>query len=163
MMHELSISAPALVAAAGLFPLRVACWFSPATTLPPATSKMSRSMAPSRALLKAFQETQAPSRQCRRFLSSSQASFTRRPALANALDHPSRHQPLVQKRFKYKSVEEARSRYQIGVGKHNPSRHPLPLAESARDANSARTAALFLESTCAIRCDGRRPDLVLRT
>ncbi|KAL1856269.1 Cu-binding protein [Diaporthe australafricana] len=75
---------------------------------------MSRSMAPSRALLKAFQETQIPSRQCRRFLSSSQASFTRRPALASTLDQPSRHQPLVQKRFKYKSVDEAKSRYQIG-------------------------------------------------
>lgn len=122
---ELLISVPALVASVGVFHpssgvklLVVTLLFCTCNSSPPtASNNMSRSIAPSRALLKAFQETQVPSRQCPRFLSSSQASFTRRPTPTSGPDQSSRHQPLVQKRFKYKSVEEARSRYQIGVGK----------------------------------------------
>jgi protein SCO1/2 len=53
-----------------------------------------------------------PARECRRFLSSN-ASSARRPA---AVPRCSRqHQPLVQKRLKYKTVEEAKSRYRSGV------------------------------------------------
>ncbi|KAK7743886.1 Cu-binding protein [Cytospora paraplurivora] len=76
---------------------------------------MSRSVAPSRALLRSLQEVQQPSRQCRQFLSSSShSSSARRPVLMRSLDQQQKHQSLVQKRFKYKSVEEAKSRYTIG-------------------------------------------------
>lgn len=76
---------------------------------------MSRSLAPSRTLLRNLQEFSAPTRQCRRFLASQPCASTKRPAAARSIESCSRHQPLVQKRFKYQSVEEAKSRYQVGV------------------------------------------------
>lgn len=80
------------------------------------TPKMSRSIAPSRTLLKNLQGLSAPTQPCRRFLSSAQSSTSKRPVSPRSIEFQPRHQPLTQKRFKYKSVEEAKSQYRVGVG-----------------------------------------------
>ncbi|KAB5560090.1 SCO1/SenC-domain-containing protein [Coniochaeta sp. 2T2.1] len=69
-------------------------------------------MAPSRPLLETL--FNLPARQCRRFLSSNTTTSARRPATTQLLSPAQQHQPLVQKRFKYKTVEEAKSRYRSG-------------------------------------------------
>lgn len=90
---------------------------------PPPTSpiypptNMSRSIAPSRTLLKKLQGSSAATQPCRRFLSSAQSPTFKRPVAPRSIESQSRHQPLTQKRFKYKSVEEAKSQYRVGVGK----------------------------------------------
>ncbi|KAK1763625.1 Cu-binding protein [Phialemonium atrogriseum] len=71
---------------------------------------MSRSLAPARPLLNSLWKQ--PARPCRRLLSS-QSSQARRPTAASQTASP-RHQPLMQRRFKYKTVEEAKSRYRSG-------------------------------------------------
>lgn len=107
-----------------LFPLSAQLFTlcAPHRTGPPShdltSDNMSRSMAPSRTLLRSFQELAVPAQPSRRFLSSAQSSSAKRPAAQSASrHHHQRHQPLVQKRFKYKSVEEAKSRYSVGVRK----------------------------------------------
>lgn len=74
---------------------------------------MSRSLAPARPLLNSLWKQ--PARPCRRLLSS-QSSQARRPTAASQTASP-RHQPLMQRRFKYKTVEEAKSRYRSGVSR----------------------------------------------
>ncbi|KAK4219097.1 protein SCO1, mitochondrial [Rhypophila decipiens] len=55
----------------------------------------------------------ATGQQCRRFLSSAARQQTRRPTPpCTATTRP--YQPLVQRRFKFKTVEEAKSRYRSG-------------------------------------------------
>lgn len=70
---------------------------------------------PSRTALRAFQPFATPARRCERLLSSSSSASTKRPAVARPLETSPARQPVVQKRF-YKSVEEAKSRYRVGVG-----------------------------------------------
>ncbi|KAH8907855.1 SCO1 protein [Coniochaeta sp. PMI_546] len=68
-------------------------------------------IAPSRPLFETL--LNLPARQCRRFVSS-HTSTARRPAAAQCRAPAHQYQPLVQKRFKYKTVEEAKSRYRSG-------------------------------------------------
>lgn len=75
--------------------------------------RIPRALAPSRPLLDELFNTQT--RQCRRLLSSQSSQVARRPAAAQGLAPSQRYRPLVQKRFKYKTVEEAKSRYRSGV------------------------------------------------
>ncbi|KAJ4422398.1 Cu-binding protein [Gnomoniopsis sp. IMI 355080] len=76
---------------------------------------MSRPLAaPSRTLLRNLHGSSAPTQQCRRFLSPAQTPTSKRPVVARSIESHTRHQPLTQKRFKYKSVEEAKSQYRVG-------------------------------------------------
>lgn len=128
---------------------------------------MSRLMAPSRAFLRSLQESQHPSRQCRQFLSS-RSSPARRPALTRSLDQHQRHQPLVQKRFKFKSVEEAKSRYTIGVGISTSQPHASRASRQIRTANMVCACiyiyiAILNKSSLPVRRNSSRLDLVFRT
>ncbi|KAJ9130457.1 Cytochrome c oxidase-like protein [Coniochaeta hoffmannii] len=67
-------------------------------------------IAPSRPVIETL--FNLPARGCRRFISSHTSSAPRRPAVAPQCRQ--QYQPLVQKRFKYKTVEEAKSRYRSG-------------------------------------------------
>ncbi|KAK0613079.1 SCO1/SenC-domain-containing protein [Bombardia bombarda] len=70
---------------------------------------LQQSTAPMRAVMNALQST--PSRQCQRLLSTARnAQHPRRPT--PTCSHKS--QPLAQRTFKYKTVEEAKSRYRSG-------------------------------------------------
>ncbi|KAM7209673.1 SCO1/SenC domain containing protein [Naviculisporaceae sp. PSN 640] len=69
--------------------------------------------APMRALIQSALSRAAPTQQCQRFLSTATRQQTRRPTPACTSAARS-YQPLVQRRFKYKTVEEAKSRYRSG-------------------------------------------------
>ncbi|KAK0717176.1 cytochrome c oxidase-like protein [Lasiosphaeria miniovina] len=57
----------------------------------------------------------APARQCLRPMSTARSSPARRPTAPCLFHGPAQaRQPLVQRRFKYKTVEEAKSRYRSG-------------------------------------------------
>jgi protein SCO1/2 len=78
---------------------------------------MSRSIAPSPALMRSLVQTQ--SRQCRRFLSTAQSTTgtaSRRPTAPPQQQclRLSRQQNGEQRRFKSNTVEEAKSRYRTG-------------------------------------------------
>ncbi|KAH6630404.1 SCO1/SenC-domain-containing protein [Chaetomium sp. MPI-SDFR-AT-0129] len=85
------------------------------STLSTNQSTMSQPAAAARAAFHAI--SRATSRQCTRSMSSStaRAAPTKRPtALSPAKFQSQAYQPLVQRRFKYKTVEEAKSRYRSG-------------------------------------------------
>ena len=55
-------------------------------------------------------------RQCARLMSTARSAPAKRPTAPSPTTLQSRpYQPLVQRRFKFKTVEEAKSRYRSGV------------------------------------------------
>ncbi|KAH8885694.1 cytochrome c oxidase-like protein [Thozetella sp. PMI_491] len=72
---------------------------------------MSQSIAQPRTLLRTLLRSRP--QQCQRLMSSAPNVGTRRPT-ASSLTKGTPGQPLVQRRFKYKTVEEAKSRYRSG-------------------------------------------------
>ncbi|KAK4157025.1 protein SCO1, mitochondrial [Chaetomidium leptoderma] len=69
--------------------------------------------ASARAVLNAL--PRAVSRQCPRFMSTVRSAQAKRPTAPNPAGFRAQpFQPLVQRRFKYKTVEEAKSRYRSG-------------------------------------------------
>lgn len=116
-------------------------------------------IAPSRPLLETL--FNLPARECRRFVSS-HTSLVRRPVAASAAQcrgPAQQYQPLVQKRFKFKTVEEAKSRYRSGVrfspsapypsgvtsqltsGNHSPSPGKPASSSSPRAPDSSTTSS----------------------
>ncbi|KAK3330534.1 SCO1/SenC-domain-containing protein [Apodospora peruviana] len=73
---------------------------------------MLQPIAPMRALLR-ITLPRAPAQQCQRLLSTARNTHTRRPT-PGCLSPVQSRQPLVQRRFKFKTVEEAKSRYRSG-------------------------------------------------
>lgn len=99
-------------------PTSTNCFF-----LPLDKSNMSFPIAPSRALLKS--QPALASAQCRRLFSSPSSAAAKRPVASFLKSHQPKHQPLVQKRFKYKSIAEAKSRYSTGVRPRKETRKRL--------------------------------------
>ena len=84
-------------------------WSASADTMP-------QPAATARAVFNALPRVAAP-RRFLRSLSTAQGAQARRPAAPSpARPHSPPYQPWVQRRFKYKTVEEAKSRYRSGVG-----------------------------------------------
>ena len=72
---------------------------------------MSRSIAPSRALLRSLTQSQLPTRPCQRSITTQISnSATRRPTTHQCRSKPA----LEQRRYKSKTVEEAKSKYRVG-------------------------------------------------
>lgn len=118
--------------------------------------RVPRVIAPSRSLLDTLLNTQI--RECRRSLSSQTSQAARRPAAAQGLTPAQRYRPLVQKRFKYKTVEEAKSRYRSGVRAaiKNPSTY-----EMTRRLTVPCPTAFLLESRPSLHSYRRWSTLVL--
>ncbi|KAK3996915.1 SCO1/SenC-domain-containing protein [Cladorrhinum sp. PSN332] len=71
---------------------------------------MSQPATMARAIITSMQR--AAQRQCIRSISTARGAATKRPAAPKA--HSQSFQPLTQRRFKFKTVEEAKSRYRSG-------------------------------------------------
>ena len=115
---------------------------------------MSQRFAPLRAVVRALDT--APQRQCARLMSTARTSQQGRRPTASCLPKPQLRQPLEQRRFKYKTVEEAKSRYRSGVGLLF-----LICRENVTSGPANSPAAVFLEGWNPLRPHRRRSPLLL--
>lgn len=105
--------------------------------------------------------TRAPAQQCQRCFSNGaiQAKLGRSNAVA--MNNARARLPITQKRTKYSTVEQAKSRHSTGVCKFPPHEPNRTEPRSTDKTNSVTTIAFFVEGRIPLRRDLRSADLVL--